>query len=348
MNDEINSLIELAENSKREYFPRWEIVNSYSGCMLGNPAVSVIADAYEKGIRNYDIEKAYQYCLNTVRKFDNNDQGFTPFSLSKTLEYAYSDWCMARFAESLGKDSVADYYYRKSQTYKKVWCPEVKWFRTRDNKGSWLEWKGKTVYGQGCTESNPYQQGWFVPHDITGLVNLMGKEYLNRELTEFFDKVPSDFLWNNYYNHANEPVHHVPFMFNEIGLPDLTQKWTRKICNAAYGTTANDGYVGNEDEGQMSAWYVLASIGLHMICPGDNKYQITSPMFSKIEISLNSDYYKGKRFTIIARNNSAENIYIQSVKLNGQPLKRYWITHNEIVKGGVLEMEMGSEPPVNR
>ncbi len=346
VNDEINSLLQLADISKRKYLPRWEIVNSYSDCMIGNPAVSVITDAYEKGIRNYDINKAFTFCLNTVKKFDNNNRGFSPGSLSKTLEYAYSDWCMSRFAESLGRDSLAGVYYNRSKSYRSVWSPEVQWFRSRNEDGSWMKWKGKTVHGQGCTESNPYQQGWFVPHDIKGLASLMGKDYMIKELNAFFDSIPSDFLWNDYYNHANEPVHHVPFIFNELGLPYLTQKWTRAICKGAYGTGVK-GYVGNEDEGQMSAWYVLASIGIHPINPGDNKYQITSPVFTKATIKMDTRYYSGKTFTIIADNNSDENIYIQSIKLNGKKLDRYWISHEEIVAGGVLELQMGNTPLLN-
>ena len=345
VNDEINSMLQLAEISKREYLPQWEIVNSYSACMLGNPAVSVVVDAYEKGIRNYDVEKAFQYSLNTVEKFGNNEFGFSPGSLSETLEYAYSDWCMARFAESLGKDSIAKQYYLKSKSYKSVWNQEVKWFNTKNRDGSWLEWEGKNTHGQGCMETNPYQQGWFVPHDIDGMIELMGKDYLVKELITFFDSIPADFLWNDFYNHANEPVHHVPFLFNELGLSHLTQKWTRAICEGAYGTGVK-GYVGNEDEGQMSAWYVLASIGLHPINPGDNKYQITSPVFSKITITLDPDYYSGKTFTIIAHDNSDENIYIQSIKLNGQELNRYWISHEEVTQGGILELEMGNEPVI--
>lgn len=344
VNDEINSLLQMAELSKRNYLPRWEMLNSYSGCMLGNPAVSVIVDAYEKGIRNYDIEKAFEYCKNSVDTFGNNQQGFTPHNISKTLEYAYSDWCLGKFAESLNKDSLSTEYYKRSENYKSIWNDEVSWFRAKDEDGNWKEWKGKTVHGQGCIESNPYQQGWFVPHDIDGLKKIMGGDKVFRkELISFFDNTPDDFLWNNHYNHPNEPVHQVPFMLNEAGVPHLTQKWTRKICSSAYGTGAY-GLCGNEDVGQMSAWYVLASIGIHPICPGDNKYQITSPVFNEIEIKLDSKYYSGKKFTIKAKNNSAENIYIQSMKLNGVTLKRFWITHQEIVEGGMLEMEMGPEP----
>ncbi|WP_406683777.1 GH92 family glycosyl hydrolase [Seonamhaeicola sp. MEBiC1930] len=346
VNDEINSLLQMAEYSGNEYLPRWEMLNSYSGCMLGNPAVSVINDAYQKGIQNYDIEKAFQYALNTVNNTGNGDLGYFHKHVSKTLEYAYSDWALATMAKSLGKDAIADEYFHKSKNYKNIWNDEVNWFRAKDSAGTWLEWKGKTKHGQGCIESNPYQQGWFVPHDIDGLKELMGGEQAFKdELISFFEKTPEDFLWNNYYNHPNEPVHHVPFMLNEAGVPHLTQKITRTICSDAYGLGAY-GLCGNEDVGQMSAWYVLAAMGIHPINPGDNKYQITSPVFNEVEIKLDSDYYSGKTFKIIANNNSKENIYIQSISLNGRPLNRFFITHEEIVNGGVLEMEMGIKPKI--
>lgn len=341
VNDEINSLIQIAELSGKAYFPRWEFLNAYSGCMIGNPAVSVVVDAYEKGIRNYDIDKAFRYCKNSVDTFGNGNMGYTPKALSKTLEYAYTDWCMGRFAESLGKTEMAKTYYNKSLNYKNIWNEEVNWFRAKDAEGNWRRWKGDTIIGQGCVESNPLQQGWFVPHDIEGLTQLMGgTDSIQKKLIRFFEQTPGDFLWNKYYNHPNEPVHHVPFLFNEIGLPEQTQKWTRQICENAYGTDAF-GLCGNEDVGQMSAWYVLAAIGLHPVCPGDGKYQITSPVFSKVKLKLDETYYNGNTFTIVAHNNSPENIYIKSIKLNGQKLDRYWITHDEITSGGLLELEMG-------
>lgn len=343
VHDEINSLLQMAEQSGKEYLPRWEILNQYSGSMIGNPAVSVIVDAYEKGIRDYDISKAFMYSKNSVDRFGNGDIGYTPGSLSKTLEYAYTDWCVGRFAESLGKGDLAEKYYGRSQDYRNVWNEEVKWFRTRIDEDHWLDWQGELVQKQGTTESNPLQQGWFVPHDVSGMIQLAGKDYFSRKLVDFFEKAPDDFGWNDYYNHANEPVHHVPFLFNKINKPWLTQKWTRKICKDAYGADVF-GLCGNEDVGQMSAWYVLAAIGIHPICPGNNKYQITSPVFNKIEITLDPAYYSGKKFTILAKNNSPENIYIQSLTLNGRPLNRFWITHQEITQGGVLQMIMGPEP----
>lgn len=341
VNDEINSLIQIAEYSGKEYLPRWDFLNAYSGCMIGNPAVSIITDAYQKGIRDYDIEKAFTYCKNTVDKFGNQELGYTANEISKTLEYAYTDWCLGMLAKSLDKPEIAREYFERSQNYRNIWNDEVQWFRARDKNGDWIPWEGLKVHWQGTIESNPYQQGWFVPHDIQGMVALMGGEKATEELLiPFFENVPEDFLWNDYYNHANEPVHHVPFIFNEIGLPHLTQKWTRVICEKAYGNDVY-GLCGNEDCGQMSAWYVLAAIGIHPICPGDNKYQITSPVFNKIKIQLDKEYYEGDEFVIVAHNNSKENIYIQSVKLNGEYLNRYWITHEEIVAGGILELEMG-------
>ncbi|MEI6074819.1 MAG: GH92 family glycosyl hydrolase [Verrucomicrobiota bacterium] len=348
VNDEINSLLQLASLSQRNYLERWELLNAYSGCMLGNPAVSVIVDAYEKGIRGYDAEEAYRQCKNTVEKFGNGPGGFTPGSMSKTLEYAYSDWCLGRFAESLGKSADEVKYYARSKAYTNIWNADVKWMRARlenekDGSAVWLPWKGKTVYLQGTTESNPYQQGWFVPQDVYGLIGLMGEDYFVQELNTFFDKTPADFLWNDYYNHPNEPCHHVAYLFNYVGRPWLTQKWTRTICQKAYGTGVR-GLCGNEDVGQMSAWYLLSAMGLHPVCPGDGIYLLTSPVFDQVSLRLDPNYYPGRSFTVRARGNSPANLYIQSATLNGQPLNRAWVTHAEVVAGGTLEFTMGPKP----
>jgi len=347
-NDEVNSLVQLSQLSKRNYLERWELLNAYSGCMLGNPAVSVIVDAYEKGIRGFDVEAAYRQCKNSVDTFGNGPAGFTPGSMSATLEYAYSDWCLGRFAKSLGKTADQAEYYGRSRAYTNLWNAEVRWMRTRlasgkDGSAQWLPWKEKTGQNQGTAESNPYQQGWFVPHDVYGLVGLMSEDTFVQELTAFFDKTPADFLWNDYYNHPNEPCHHVAFLFDYVGRPWLTQKWTRQICRKAYGTGVR-GLCGNEDVGQMSAWYVLAATGLHPVCPGDNVYLLTSPVFEKVSLRLDPKYYPGGTFTVVARNNSAANLYIQSAKLNGRPLDRAWITHEEVAAGGTLEFIMGPVP----
>jgi len=343
VHDEINSWLELAKGTGRDYLPRWEMMHSYSGCMLGNPAVSVVLDAYQKGIRSFDFERAYELCKNSVERFGNQPLGFTPDSLSHTVEYAYSDWCVGRFAELLGKPDDAKKYYERSLDYKNLWDSEVAWLRGKDKQGDWLAWSKKTDYGQGCTESNPYQQAWFVPHDVSGLIELMGRTYFEKELIAFFEKAPADLQWSEFYNHPNEPCHHVAFLFNYIDMPWLTQKWTRALCSTAYGFGPY-GLGGNEDLGQMSAWYVLAAAGLHPVCPGDGLYQLTSPVFDQVTLRLDSTYYAGETFKIVAKNNSPQNMYIQSAALNGQDLPRSWITHKEVAAGGMLEFVMGPSP----
>lgn len=346
VNDLVNSLVEIADQSGNEYLERWELLNAYSGCMVGNPAISVLCDAYQKGIRGYDVEKAYRYALNTSRRFGNNADGYTPGNISCTLEYDYTDWCMARLAGWLGKESDRAYFDKRALSYATIFDSESGWFRPRDEKGvfSSLPEKGRLQEGYGCVESNPYQQGWFVPHDIEGMVRLMGgREKALADLTDMFEKTPGDYLWNDYYNHANEPVHHVPFLFNRLGVPSLTQKWTRDICRNAYHDKVT-GLVGNEDVGQMSAWYVLAAAGIHPVCPGDGRYEITSPVFDRVEFRLDPAYAKGGSFVIEARDNSPENLYIQSATLNGKKYDKCYLTHADLAAGGNLILQMGAKP----
>jgi len=345
VDDMINSLVTLAEESNHDYLERWEFLNAYSGCMIGNPAVSVIADAYAKGIRNYDVEKAYKYCKQSVEKFGNGEKGYSD-GISTTLEYAYTEWCVSQLAHSLNKPDDEKLYCQRGQSYRNIFDDSVQWFRVKNDDGTWREWpkRGRLEQGNGCVESNPYQQGWFVPHDISGMVELMGGEKkVLEDLTSFFENTPDNMLWNDYYNHANEPDHQVPFLFNRVGAPWLTQKWTRKICKQAYFDGV-EGLVGNEDVGQMSAWYVLAASGIHPICPGETRYEITSPVFSKITFRLDPKYASGKEFIIEAKDNSAGNIYIQKAELNGQPYNKCYVEHNDIISGGTLILYMGNTP----
>lgn len=348
VNDIVNSLVELADQTNNKYFERWEFFNAYSGCMLGNPAISVVTDAYAKGIRNFNVNKALEYAINSSEKFGNGEKGYTPggLSISYTLEYAYTEWATAKLAGWLGNKEAAKKYLDRSQSYRNIFDTEKNWFRPRKEDGSWEPWpeEGRLKEWYGAMEANAWQQGWFVPHDVPGMVQLMGgKEKVLADLTEFFEKVPENMMWNNYYNHANEPVHHVPFLFNRLGSPWLTQKWTRAICDRAYKNSV-EGLVGNEDVGQMSAWYVLAASGLHPVCPGETRYEITSPVFNKISFRLDPKYATGKSFTITAKNNSSENIYIQSAKLNGKPYAKCYIDHSQIAAGGTLELVMGPDP----
>ncbi|HEV2479109.1 MAG TPA: GH92 family glycosyl hydrolase [Puia sp.] len=365
VNDMICSLVDLADRSGKQYLERWELMNAYSGCMIGNPAVVMLADAYAKGIRNYDIAKAYKYSVNTCERFGNGDRGWSyiadpddhtgtsygsaPFVISNTLENAYSEWCLSRLAAALGHPEDSARYAARAESYKNIFDPAVGWFRPRRLDGSWEPWppEGRLKQFYGTVESNPYQQGWFVPHDIPGMVALMGgREKVIADLQNLFEKTPKGMLWNDYYNQANEPVHHIPFLFNRLGAPWLTQYWARQVCARAYHDGVN-GLVGNEDVGQMSAWYVLAASGIHPVCPGDTRYEICSPVFSRIAIRLDSTYASGKIFTIVAHNNSPENVYIQNATLNGRPYPYCHIDHAQIAAGGTLELTMGPRPNKN-
>ena len=182
-----------------------------------------------------------------------------------------------------------------------------------------------------------------MPHDIEGMKALMGEDFFIQELELFFDRTTKDFLWSDYYNHPNEPDHHVPFLFNYSSKPWLTQKWTRQICKVAYGDDVL-GLCGNEDVGQMSAWYILAAVGFHPVCPGSTRYELTSPVFDEAVLKLDRKFYPGKKFVVKALNNSSENVYIQKIWLNGKPLDRLWISHDEIISGGELVFELGDTP----
>jgi predicted alpha-1,2-mannosidase len=322
--------------------------------MDGDPATSVILDAYAKGIRKFDVERAYAACrqaaagTGTATNRPSNEfyqaKGYVPDQVSWTLDNAYFDWCVGQFAGLLGKSSDAANFTKRGQNYRNIYDPEVQSMRAKDREGNWIPWKGKTVFGQGCTESNPLQQSWFVPHDVRGLIELMGgEERFSQSLEELFENTPEGFGWNAYYNQSNEPVHHIPYLFVYAGKPWLTQKWVRRILDEAYHDKVN-GIVGNDDVGQMSAWYVLGAMGFYPVCPGSNTYIIGSPLFSRVTIRLDPQWYPGNGFTIKARGNSKTNRYIQKAVLNGKPLTRAWIAHSEIVSGGDLELWMGPEP----
>jgi predicted alpha-1,2-mannosidase len=351
VNDLVNSMVTLADQKQKNYFERWELLNAYTGCMLGNPMTSVFVDAYAKGIRNYDITKAYALSVGSVEKFGNGDRGYAPGSIgiAQTLEYAYNEWCVAELAKWLKHPADEQKYAVRSLSYQNIFDKDKGWFRPKDENGKWIAWpdSGRMTQWYGTFETNPYQQGWFVPHDIKGMVQLMGgKEKVLADLDNLFAKTPDNMMWNDYYNHANEPVHHVPFLYNRLGRPWLTQKWTREICRRAYKNSV-EGLVGNEDVGQMSAWYVLAATGLHPVCPGDTRQEITSPVFEKVTFKLDPNYAKGQTFTILAKNNSLTNIYIQSARLNGRAYNKCYLDYKYLVAGGTLELTMGAQPNEN-
>jgi len=356
INDVINSWIELAEQNGTEVFNRWEMLNAYSGCMNGHPSITVINDAYQKGIRNYDANKAYKYAVKTagLDRF-----GYAPESLSSTMENEFADWNLSQLALALGKKDDAVKYKARAIDYRNLFDPSVPWtydkdglvsrpewkgwFRPKDKEGKWSPWQGLTN-NKGATEGSLYQWGWHVEHDIPGLMDLLGgREAFIAKLSDFFDRTPDLSKWNDFDNPSNEPSHLIPFQFNRAGAPWLTQKWVRRICNEAYGPDYR-GLCGDEDEGQMSAWFVLAAAGLAQSCPGDPRFEIFTPLFDKVTINLDPKYTAGRTFTITTTNNSADNMYIQSATLNGRPLTRCWIDYAQIAAGGTLNLVLGPEP----
>jgi len=349
--------------------------------MIGDPAVPVIVDAYMKGIRDFDVEEAYKGMKKSAMELPSPKHlfkgrrglkeykkfGYIPYktpgvraSVSTTLEYAYPDWCIAQMAKALEKMDDYDYFIKRAYNYKNVFDPSTRFMRPRHKDGSWVTPFDPLAWGYGFCESNSWQQTFFVPHDVPGLIDLMGKENFIEKLDTLFEKaIPHNFggyfvgkvhnlshglrgYHGEYYYHGNEPEHQVVYLYNYVGLPWKTQKWVREIMEKAYLVDPK-GLCGNDDCGQTSAWYVFSAIGFYPVCPGQNVYVIGSPIFDKVTIRLDKPYKKGK-FVIEVKNVSRENKYIQSATLNRRPLNKPWIKHSDIVNGGTLVFIMGPEP----
>ena len=344
--------------------------------MIGYHAVPVIVDAYFKGVRDFDIEKAYEAIvhsstfdtigihfpsenvkekLSPMAKFYNEELGYIPSdlenaSVSRGLEYAYNDWCIAQMAKDLGKEADYKRFMERSKRYQKYFDGETGFMRGVNEDGSYkvpFDPKYSRHGESDYVEGNAWQWTWFVPHDVEGLADLMGgKEKFITKIDELFStsseiegeeqSVDITGLIGQ-YAHGNEPSHHITHMYNYVGQPWKTQELTDSIMRSLYFNNPN-GLSGNEDCGAMSAWYVLNAMGFYSFCPGDDSYSIGRPIFDKVAINLPN----GKQFTVIAKNNGPENLYVQSVKLNGETLDKPFFKHDEILKGGMLEFEMGA------
>lgn len=387
-----NTMVDFYENGG--LIPRGPSGGNYTFVMIGDPAAPFFASAYNKGIRSYDVWKAYEglqknafpgglrdhSCYEHVYPATGGGmgyyvkQGWIPEGIettgwysdgaSMTLEYAYHDWCLAQMAKNMGKEDDYKLFMERSKNYKKIWNAETGWMRPREFDGSWME-NFKPVGDRdkddpnlfspvrGFCESNSAIYSYFVPHDMAGLISLFGgAETFAERLNEQFEKAkPYDFVDQPHHSawvaYTNQPGTGMAHLFNYAGKPWLTQKWVREVKEAYSDTTAWGGYNGDEDQGQMGALGVLMAIGLFEVDGGANAepfYEITSPVFDEVEITLNPNYYPGKTFKIITKNNSDENRYIQSARLNGRDWNKYWFPHEILANGGTLELIMGDLP----
>ena len=354
-NDFINTL--LAKYDEGGIMPIWDLSACYTGCMIGYHAVPVIADAYLKGIQSYDTEKAFEAMKHSATRDhlgleSYKKYGFIPVeeeseSVSKTLEYAYDDWTIAQMAKALGKEEDYKSFIERAQYYKNIFDPETKFMRGRF-KNTWFSPFDPYEVNFNYTEANSWQYSFYVPQDISGFINLLGgKNALENQLDELFTaeaktsgREQADITGLiGQYAHGNEPSHHMAYLYNFVNKPHKTQEKVHQILTELY-TNTPDGISGNEDCGQMSAWYVFSSLGFYPVTPGSNEYIIGTPLFQKATINLEN----GKQFTIIAENISDKNKYISSMNLNGKNHDKSFISHTDISNGGSLVFKMTNIP----
>jgi predicted alpha-1,2-mannosidase len=387
----VNSMLLMYDDGG--LIPRGPSGGNYTHVMTGASSTPFIVGAYMKGIRNYDVEKAYEgmrknhmiggtmgrggYEHNTEKAGGLEyylDRGYVPYPLEKkwaghqegagqTLEYSYQDWCLAQMAKALGKDEDYKVFMERSNNWKNLFDDETKWIRPKNHDGSWKDPFDPYEVKVGFVEASAAQATWYVPHDLPGLAEMMGgsdaaADILNEsfetsakldftsgkshasELDEAYRKIP--------INYGNQPSIQTAFVFNHIGNPQLTQKWSRQIVEKVFGDLSPKfGFSGDEDQGLMGSLSALMKMGLFEMKSGSEltpMMDIGSPIFDKITIQLNKDYYKGDKIEIVTKNNSSANMYVQKISWNNSELSKMEIEHNLLTSGGVLELEMGDKP----
>ena len=361
VSDMMNSL--LAHYKETGLLPVWSLQGNETNMMIGYHAVPVIVDAYFKGIENFDINLVYEACIKSAtdhsRQIDTYMKlGYVPvdekeenWSVSKTLEYAYDDWCIAQFAKALGKSEDYNTFLKRSENWRNVYDAKSNFMRPKLTDGTFVTNFVPKEYSVYFCESNAWQYFWSVQHNIEGITAIVGgNEKLSEKLDTMFslNPLPEDKLpifstgMIGQYAHGNEPSHHVAYLYNYIGKPWKTQKLVREILDTQYKNEPN-GHCGNEDCGQMSSWYVFNALGFYPVNPAQGVYAFGSPIVDTALIHLEN----GKTFNVKALNNNSKNIYIQSVTLNGKAINRNYITHKEIMNGGVLVFTMGKSPNTN-
>lgn len=360
--DRVNDFIRSMLNHYDEYglLPVWSLLGNETNTMTGYHAIPVILDAYQKGFRDYDVEKAYaamvKSSMQDIRASDHyRKYGYIPYdksgqSVTRTLEYAYDDWCIAQMAKALNKEEEYQKYIKRAASYRPLFDASTGFMRAKLADGSWKkpfdpQYSSHDFDVAEYTEGNAWQHSWFVPHAIEDLIQLHGgNEKFVQKLDALFtvsSEIKGDFISADIsgligqYAHGNEPSHHIAYLYNYAGKDHKTQEQVRNIMKTQYNDTPY-GLCGNEDCGQMSAWYVFSAMGLYPVNPASGRYDFGSPIFDEVKINLENN----KTFTIIANNNSATNLYIASAKLNGEPYDKNYVMHEDIINGGTLEFEM--------
>ncbi len=378
MYPELNAqIMQGLENTYTEsgWLPEWASPG-HRDCMIGSNSASLIADAYIKGIDGFDAEKLFEAVLKNadvekgrpVRSVGRegldyyNELGYVPYNVginenaARTLEYAYADFTIAKMAEKLGKNDAAKRFYKQSKNYEKLFDPETKLMRGKNDDGSFQAPFNPLKWGDAFTEGNSLHYSWSVFHDVQGLIDLMGgdKEFVHMLDTIFtapplFDNSYYGFTIHEIremqivnmgnYAHGNQPIQHMIYLYNYAGQPWKTQDRVREVMEKLY-SPAPDGYCGDEDNGQTSAWYVFSAMGFYPVTPGVPEYVMGSPLFDKVTMTLQN----GKKFTVEAPGNQKGSRYIQSAELNGQSFDKTWIGHDTLMEGGHLVLNMGSKP----
>jgi predicted alpha-1,2-mannosidase len=376
MENVVKTMLTHYELMSPHCLPVWVNAGKENWCMIGFHSISTIADAYRKGIRGFDAELALKAMIDTMNRRgsemneyrtqgyiarDNPGRGNDRARLqkqcvSRTLELCYNDACIARFAEAIGKPEEGAASRKRAQNYRNVYDPAVGFMRGKLVSGKWAEpFDPLKVNFDDFTEADAWHYLFFAPHDAPGLIELLGGERLFADRLDAMFNSPTGDLSAipdltgliGQYCHGNEPCHHMPYLYALANQPWKTQQRVRQIMTALYEPT-REGIPGNDDCGQTSAWYVWSAMGLYPVDPASGDYVIGSPALDKATIHLDPKYATGKTFTITARHNSPNNIYIQTATLNGKPLTRNYITHEELTAGGELVLEMGPQPKFSK
>ena len=374
-NDMIKGFLKF--NEQNGALPLWNLYGWETNMMIGYHAVPVIVDAYLKGIGNFDPEKALEACIATANRDDYRGigdykkLGYVPaygdpkkwenWSLSKTLEYAYDDWAIYKLGKALGKpESEIAVFAKHAMNYKNLFDPETKLMRGKNENGEFMAPFSPLKWGDAFTEGNSWHYSWSVFHDPQGLIDLMGGKDMFITMLDSVFSVPPVFDESYYgqviheiremtimnmgnYAHGNQPIQHMIYLYNYAGQPWKAQYWLRQVMDRMY-TPGPDGYCGDEDNGQTSAWYVFSALGFYPVCPGTDEYVVGAPLFKKATLHLEN----GNSLIIRATDNNKKNMYIQTMNLNGTEYKKNYLRHEDLLKGGNINFQMGSQPNLNR